>query len=144
VDPFAVVVGDVVREKPPEVAVAENDYVIEELTPTGSHPSFGKPVLPGTAVRRAYGLDPKVSDRGGNLRREDRVAIVDEKGKGDVQGECLPQLLDRPARRRTRRDVEMDQSSAIMVEDEPDVQELEANGRDDEEVHRRDGILVIP
>ena len=31
-----------------------------------------------------------------------------------------------------------------MVEDEPDVQELEANGRDDEEVHRCDGIPVVP
>jgi hypothetical protein len=43
--PFDVVVGDVVREKPPEVALAENDHVIEELAPTGSHPSLGERVL---------------------------------------------------------------------------------------------------
>ena len=67
-DAFAVVVGDVAREKPPEVAVAENDHVIEQLTPTGSYPSLGERVLPGTAVRRSYGLDPKVPDRGGDLR----------------------------------------------------------------------------
>jgi len=38
----------------------------------------------------------------------------------------------------------VDQSSPIMVEDEPDVEELEAYGWDDEEIHRRDGILVNP
>ena len=66
--PFEVVVRDVAREKPPEVPVADNDYVIEELTPTGSHPSLGERVLTGTAVRRSYGLDPKVPERGGDLR----------------------------------------------------------------------------
>jgi len=53
VEPFAVVVGDVAREKPPDVAVADNDDVIEELVPTGSHPSLGERVLPATAVRRS-------------------------------------------------------------------------------------------
>jgi hypothetical protein len=68
VDPLGVVVGDVVLEKPLKVALTENDHVIEELVPTGSHPSLGECVLPGTAVRRSYGLDPKVPDRGGDLR----------------------------------------------------------------------------
>ena len=43
-----------------------------------------------------------------------------------------------------RRDIEVNHSSPVGVEDEPDAQELEAYGWDDEEVHRRDGILVIP
>ncbi len=39
--PLGVVVGDVVREKPPEVALAENDQVMQDLAPTGSHPPLG-------------------------------------------------------------------------------------------------------
>jgi hypothetical protein len=89
VDPFDVVVGDVVREKPPEVALAENDHVIEELAPTGSHSSLGERVLPETAIRRAYAFNTQVPDRGCDVSREDRVAVVDEKGKGGVRGEGL-------------------------------------------------------
>ena len=37
----------------------------------------------------------------------------------------------------------MNDSSPVVVEDEPGVQELEAYGRDHEEVHRRDGVPVI-
>ena len=143
-DPLSVVVGHVVAQKPPVVTFAEDDDVIQKLTPAGSDPSFGERILPGTAIRRGYGFKAQVPDPGCDVGGEDRVALVDEKGKGGVRGECLPQLLDRPAGRWTRRDVEVDQSSPIMVEDEPDVQELEAYGRDDEEVYRRDGILVIP
>jgi hypothetical protein len=90
VDPFDVVVGDVVREKPPEVALAENDHVIEELAPTGSHPSLGERVLLETATRRAYAFNAQVPNRDCDVGREDRVAVVDEKGKGGVRGEGLP------------------------------------------------------
>ena len=114
--PFDVVVGDVVREKPPEVVLAENDQVIQELAPTGSHPSLGERVLPGTAVRRADGFNTQVPDRGCDVGGEDRVAVVDEKGKGDLRGESLPQRLDPPAGRGTRRDVEVDQQSPIVVD----------------------------
>jgi hypothetical protein len=54
VDPLSVVVGHVVGQKSPEVTFAEDDDVIQKLTATGSHPSLGERVLPGTAVRRAY------------------------------------------------------------------------------------------
>jgi hypothetical protein len=84
VDPLGVVVGDVVREKPTEVALAENDHVIQELAPTGSDPSLGERVLPGTAVRRSYGFDAEVADRGGDLGGEDRIAIVEQEGEGVV------------------------------------------------------------
>ena len=52
--------------------------------------------------------------------------------------------MDHPAGRGARRDVGVDQQSPIVVEDEPHGQELEAGGGNGEEVHRREGILVIP
>jgi hypothetical protein len=111
VNPLSVVVGHVVAQKPPEVTFAEDDDVIQKLTPAGSDPSFGERVLPGTAVRRAYGFKTQVPDRGCDVGGEARVAVVDEEGKGGVRGECLPQLLDRPRCGGIRRDVEVDQPS---------------------------------
>ena len=54
-DPLGVVVDDGVREKPPEVAFAENDHVIQELAPTGSDPSGdrAKKLRSGTASKYA-------------------------------------------------------------------------------------------
>jgi len=78
VDPLGVVVGNVVREQAPEMTFAEDDHVIEKLSSTGSHPPLGDRVLPGAAVRRAHGIDPKVPDRSQDLRGEDRVAVEKE------------------------------------------------------------------
>ena len=87
-DPLGVVVGNIISEQTPEMAFAEDDHVIEKLSSTRSYPPLGDRVLPGAAVRRAYGLDSKVADRSGDLCREDRVTVVDEKGRAASEGKA--------------------------------------------------------
>jgi hypothetical protein len=125
------------------MAFAEDDHVIEKLSSTGSYPPLGDRVLPGAAVRRAHGIDPKAPDRSHHLRGEDRVAVEQEVARSGGLRERLPKLLDHPASAGIRADVEVDQPSASVIDDEPDVQQLEAHGGDDAEVHGRDGVLVI-
>jgi hypothetical protein len=142
-DPLSVVVGNMFGEQAPEVRFPEDDHVIEKLAPASSNPALRDSVLPGTSVRSAYGIDAEVPDRSHDLRREDRVAVEKEVVKGAIGWEGLSKLLDHPAGAGIRGDVEVDQPSASMIDNEPDVQQLEAHGGDDAEVHGRDGILVI-
>ena len=67
VDPLGAV-GHIVSEQTPELRFPEDDYVIEKLAPAGPDPALGDGVLPGAAVRRAHGIDPKAPDRGHDLR----------------------------------------------------------------------------
>ena len=127
-----------------QVLLIEDDHVIEKLAPAGSHPPLGDGVLPGTAVRSAHGIDTKALDRGGDLRREDRVAVEKEVARGAIGGEGFSKLLDYPTGAGIRRDVEVEQPSPPVIDDELDVQQLEAHRGDDAEVHGRDGVLVIP
>ncbi len=69
-DPLGVVVGHVVSEQTPEMTFAEDDHVIEKLAPAGPDPPFGDRVLPGAAVRRAHGIDPKPLIAAGLGRRQ--------------------------------------------------------------------------
>ena len=125
------------------MAFAEDDHVIEKLSSTGSHPPLGDRVLPGAAVGRAHGIDPKTPDRSHDFRGEDRVAVEKEEARGAIGREGLPKLLDHPTGAGIRRHIEVDQPSASVIDDEPDVQQLEAHGGDDAEVHRCDGVLVV-
>ena len=142
-DPIRVVVRHVVSEQTPEMTFAEDNHVIETLSSTGSYPPLGDRVLPGAPVRRAHGIDPQAPDRSHDLRREDRVAVEQEVARSALRREGLPKLLDHPTGAGIRGDVDVDQPSAPMIDDEPDVDQLEAHGRDDAEVHGRDGVPVI-
>jgi len=125
------------------VLLIEDDHVIEKLATAGADPPFGDGVLPGTALRSAHGIDTKASDRSHDLRGEDRVAVEKEVATGAMGREGLSKLLDHPTGAGIRRDVEVEQPSPPVIDDEPDVQELEAHRRDDAEVHGSDGVLVI-
>ena len=142
-NPLGVVVGHVVSEQAPEMTFAEDDHVIEKLSSTGSHPSLGDRVLPGAAVRRAHGIDAEGPDRSHDFRGEDRVAIEKEVARSALGREGFSKLLDHPMGAGIRGNVEVDQPSASVIDDEPDVQQLEAHRGDDAEVHCRDGVLVI-
>ena len=96
VDAFRVVVRDVVSKQPCQVVFAQHDHVIEKLATNRSHEAFRCPVLPGTLKCRSLGMDSESRDRAGDLSREDRVVVEDEKPMPRVIGEGLSQLAGSP------------------------------------------------
>jgi len=76
--------------------------------------------------------------------RRPRVIVVDQESVRWFVWEGFSQLLDHPASRWIRGEVEVQNPASLVVDREPDVQQSEPNGRNDEEVHSRDHVLVIP
>jgi hypothetical protein len=126
------------------VGLAENDHVIEKLSTNRSHKTFRGPILPGTLECRSLGMDSESRDRAGDLGREDRVVVEDEIAMRRVIGKGLSQLVDHPPSRGMAGDIEVEDTPSPVVEYEPDVEQREAHRRDDEEVHSRDHVPVIP
>ena len=96
----------------------EHDDVIDDFSLAQSHPAFGRSVLPWTLEGRAPGPYAKALDRFRDVVGEDGVVVEDQILGSGVGGECLTQLLDHPWRGGIRGDVEVDDSSPTMVNDE--------------------------
>ncbi len=142
-DPLCVVVLDVLMKEAVQVPLVESNHVIQPLATNAPDPALRRPVLPRTTVSGSLGLDSEVLDRVEDTIREDRVVVVDPESVGVLFGKRLPELLDRPRRGRVGREIEVQDSPLPVLDDEPHVEQLEVDGRNDEEVHCRDDIPVV-
>jgi hypothetical protein len=62
VDALRVVVLDVLPEQASQMVLAQDDYVIEQLSPNASNKALGSSVLPGTLESCSSGVDPEIPD----------------------------------------------------------------------------------
>ncbi len=122
--------------------LAEHDHVVEELSPNAADKALSGPVLPRASERRGHGTDAESLDREGDFCGEDRVVVEDQESVRRLIGECISQLLDHPASRRVRGHVVVKDLASAVIDREPDVEKSEVDGRDDEEVHPRNQVLV--
>ena len=99
----------------------EHDDMIDEFALAGSNPSLCRPVLPWTPERRSLGSDPDRVDLLRDVRRENCVVVEDQVARGRIVRERLAELLDYPLGRGIGRDVEMDDSTSSMFNDEPHI-----------------------
>src|SRR5258705_7745183 len=137
------VIGDVVSQQAKQVAVVEDDDVVEELAADAADPAFGDAVLPWapgsrTGRLRAEGLHGR-DDVGG----ERAVAVEDEVTRGGVERERLAQLLHDPRRVALVGHLEVTDPSSAVFDHEPDVEDPEGHRGDNEEVHGGDGVAVV-
>src|SRR5258706_3205021 len=117
--------------------------MIEQLTANGADEPLRGPVLPGALECRALGMETELLDDLGNRGREDRVIVVDQIPMDWSVGKGCAQLLAHPLSGWSGRDIEGKDAASPVIEYEPDVEELEPNGRDHEEVHSRDPIPMV-
>ena len=138
-----VVVVDVFREQPFEMALIHRDDMIQQVSSTTFDPMLRHAVLPGTlegCPHLAHFQGPNY-DR--NLRPVFRIPVEDEKYGCRVEWKCFPQLLGDPLACRVLRDVEVEDPPAIMADHEKTIEHAEVNRGDCEESHRCDGFPVI-
>jgi hypothetical protein len=60
-----------------------------------------------------------------------------------INGKRLSQLLSNPRARGVTRDIEIQDSPAVVGDDEEAVQHAECEGRYGEEIHRGDGLAMV-
>src|ERR1019366_3154324 len=72
------------------------------------------------------------------------LSVVEEKERGrGLVGKCFAQLLDDPTAGWMRGDVEVQDATPVVANDEKAVEQVESNGGDSKEVHGGNGFAVI-
>ena len=97
--------------------------MIEELTAASADPPFSHRILPRAAIGDPARLRVHRLDEPNHGSAEDRVAVEDEMPRRSFEGEGFPQLLDNPGDGGVEGGVEVKDSSMLMVDDEPAVQD---------------------
>ncbi len=140
----AMVVADVFREQSLQMAFIERDDVVQQIAPAAFDPTLRHTILPGTFERGPHWAHLQRSNGYGNLEPVLRIPVEDQKPGGRFKRKRFPQLLDDPHARRMPGDVEMQDATTIVADDEEAVQRPESDRWNREEVHRGDSFPVVP
>ena len=103
--------------------LVEDEHVIHQVSATASDPALGDPVLPGTAERRAHGLNKHVLDRREHLAIKHRVPIQKEIPGRRAVGKRLPKLLTDSRRGGMFGDISAKNPATGMADHEEDVEQ---------------------
>jgi len=119
------VVGHELREQRPQVAIGQDDHVVEQLAANGRDEALGNSVLPRAAEASPHGLDAHGPEHGQYLRAEGLASIEDDEPGHGLERERFSKLLDDPGRGRARRYAEPRDFSPPVAEDDQDVENPE-------------------
>ena len=75
----AMIVRDVLGQKPPEMAFVQGDDVVQQLTSAAANPAFRNTVLPGALDGGLEASNAHGANRRGNFQPVFRIVIEDEK-----------------------------------------------------------------
>src|SRR6516164_1802771 len=138
-----VVITNVVEEKSLQLPFVHSNDMIQQLPPTAFDPALRHPVLPRTLERGLDRLNPEGSHGSGNLHSVLPVPVEDQKPRNRAKRKRLPQLLNNPNARGLPCDVAVQNTAAIMADDEEAVQYGENDRGNREEIHRGDGFPMV-
>jgi putative tryptophan/tyrosine transport system substrate-binding protein len=141
----AVEIPDILGQDFLQVALIDDEHVVEALGPDGPHPTLGNRVGPGRSERRAHLDNTEITyppiEAGGITA----VAVVNEKAwLLAVPTVAFDNLLCRPRGGRMPRHMHVENLPAGVMDHEEHVQRFERDGLDAEEVARPDLRAVLP
>src|SRR5215831_6175098 len=110
--------------------------MIQALASNGPDEPFDVGPLPGGARRRQYWFDPHGLHLLDKLLPEDPVPIAQQIAGRRIPRKGFANLLRRPLRRGMCRYAEMDDASALVRQDQKNVQDLKPNGGYRKEIDR--------
>ena len=140
---FTVVMRNPLRKNRPQMPLVERHHPIETLAPCCSDEALTMRVrLRRTHWRRQH-LERHQLKGLVHGRREDAIAIMDEKTIPAIQRQTVPELLDRPFRRGVIGEIPLHDPAGADVEEDEDVQPLKGGRHHDEEVAGEDGAGMI-
>ena len=128
-----VMVGDVVGKEALQVPLIQRNHMVEQLAAPAPHPTLGNSVLPRTAEGSANWICAQGSNGSRDLRPVLPIPVMDQKSRSRSKWKRLSQLLDNPTAGRMPRDVEVQDTSAIIADDKETVEDGECDGGHGEE-----------
>src|SRR5208283_1666782 len=117
------------------MAFIQCNHVVQEVSSSASHPALRDAILPRTAEGSSLGNNPRGFHRCDHLEPELLIAIKDQVFARRFKWKCLAQLLDDPSARRVLRDVDVQDASTIVADDEEAVEHAERDRWHREEIH---------
>src|SRR5450432_2544530 len=119
-----------------EMALTEDDDVVETLPPYGSHEAFSIRILPRRSRCGENFVDTETVDPTAELVAEDAVAIAEQVLGRGVFGERLDDLLGGPGSAGVLGDAEVKNAAPVVSQDEEDIQNPKRRGGYREEIDR--------
>jgi hypothetical protein len=126
--PGVMVVPEIRSEDVSQVALAQDDDVVETVPPDRPDQAFGEGVLPGAVWRREDFTDSHTLHTLLKRVTVDAVAIAEEIGGGGVVREGVDDLLGSPGRGGMLGDVEMQDAPAMVSEHDEDKEHPQGRG----------------
>src|SRR3979409_1606790 len=106
--------------------------MVRALASDRSDQYFGEAVLPRRAWSDRFVADAHGTQSVPDGSAVDLIPIADQVARGLIPRECLRDLACDPVRGRVRCDVDPDEVSARQPDNDESVEQVEANGRDNE------------
>ena len=94
-------------------------------------------------MRCPQNLQPQIANRRIQVRREDTVAVVNQKPIRVVGRNRFTKLLKGPLRRRVSRHIAVQQPPGAVFHDHKDIEQAEGGGHSNTEVASDDGLGMI-
>jgi len=138
-----VVVREVIGEESLQMSLVQRNDLVEQFASAASDPTLRDAVLPRALDGGLHARDLHGSNRSRDFQSILRVVVKDEElGRGLIR-EGFAHLLDNPSAGRMRRDIEVQNASTVVADDEEAVEYVECKCRDREEIHRGDRFSMI-
>src|SRR5450759_1806169 len=115
--------------------LTKNDDMIQALAADRPDRPFGKAILPrrgwcGRLVPDAHGAQSTCDDC-----TIDAIPVADDVARSLVPGESFRYLTGNPLLCRVCCDIDPDKVSAVEADDDESIEQVEADGRDNEQIH---------
>src|SRR6516162_2807755 len=138
-----VVVADVLGEQPFHMTFIDRDDMVQHVPTATSHPALRDAILPWAFKGSLNRTDVEGANSGLDLQAVLCIAIEDQILGSRIKGKGLAQLLDDPQTGWMFGDVEVQNATAIVADNEEAVEYAEGDCGNREEIHRSDGFLVV-
>jgi hypothetical protein len=141
--PIEVVIGGKLPEYPEQMALVEDDDVVQAFSADGAHQSLRDRVGLRRPIRRP---DPNYAQLGEpiiEVLAVDVVSVVNQVDRLAIPGSCMDQLLPDPCRSGTGRHVQMDELASDVAHKGQDIQCPEADRLHHQQVGGPDPLRLI-
>lgn len=119
------VITDVLGEQSLQMSLVQRNDLVEQLAPAASDPVLRNTVLPRALDGGLHARDLHGSNRSRDFQSILRVVVKDEElGRGLIR-EGFAHLLDNPSSGRMPRDLEVQDASTVVADDEEAVEHVE-------------------
>ena len=138
-----VMVADVFREQPFKMVFIKSDDVIQQVAAAAANPALRDAILPWASEGSLNWTNAQKANSDRDFQPILSITIEDEEPRSRLKRKRLTQLLNDPEARGMVGDIEVQNTAAIVADDEKAVEHAEVDRGNSKEIHRGNSFLVV-